>query len=428
MVGGGVVGLAIAHELLCRGTDVTVVERGEVGGAASKGNAGWIVPALTAPMNGPGLLRRLTRMIVDPRSPLRVRTAPNMALLRWVHAVIVESRPDRYQRNAVALRRIAADVHDAFDDLRDRLRTGAGRTFDMREDGLLAVFLSEHAADEFLHGQATLGRHGYDSDAELLDGSSARRLEPALSDAVVGAVHLRRERSVDPSALTAALAGRLVAMGGTILDQSQVTSVRRDGRGWCLDTASGTLRADRVVIAAGAWTNRLLAGFGVRLLMRPARGCSLTSAGSGTPPTRPLKLADAQVACSPLDQGIRLSGTFDLVPDTARLSERRLRAVIRGARPYFRDWRPAPVATDGWAGLRPATADGLPIVGPVPGQDGMVVATGHGTLGVTLAPVTARAVAEIVMADRVPGAFEACRVDRFECFRAASAGARRPSA
>lgn len=414
VVGGGVVGIAAAHELRCRGAEVTVLERGEVGGAASKGNAGWIVPALAAPLNGPGLLGRLARMVVDPRSPLRVRAAPDPALLRWIRAVLAESRPERYERNIVALRRIADGVHDAFDDLHDQLRTSDGISFGMREDGLLTVFLEERAAGEFWREQRTLSRHGYDSDAELMDGSSARRMEPALSDAVVGAVHLGRERNVDPSALVNALAARLVATGGTIVEHSPVRSIRRTGGGWLLDAADRTVTVDRVVVAAGAWTNRLLAGLGVRVLMQPARGCSLTSTGRGTAPTRPLKLADAQIACSPLETGVRLSGTFDLVSDRARLSKRRLRAVLRRARTYFRDWRAAPMGTNGWAGLRLATPDGLPVIGPVPGHDGLVVATGHGALGVTLAPVTARAVAEIVTADRVPEAFDACRVDRFD--------------
>lgn len=414
VVGGGVVGIAAAYELRRRGAEVTVLERGEIGGAASKGNAGWVVPALAEPVNGPGLLGRLARMVVDPHSPLRVSTAPDPRLLRWVRAVLAESRPERYERNTIALRRIAADVHGTFDDFRDQLRTADGTSFGMREDGLLTVFLEERAAAEFWRDQTTLSRHGYDSEAELMDGSSARRLEPALSDAVAGAVHLRRERSVDPSSLVAALAGRLVATGGTILEHSPVRSMRRTGGGWILDTAGQAVSVDRVVVATGAWTNRLLAGLGVQVLMQPARGCSLTSTGYGTAPTRPLKLADAQIACSPLERGVRLSGTFDLVSDRAQLSKRRLRAVLRGARRYFRDWRAAPMGTNGWAGLRLATPDGLPVIGPVPGHDGLVVATGHGTLGVTLAPVTARAVAEIVTAGRVPEAFDVCRVERFE--------------
>lgn len=413
VVGAGVVGLAIAHELRRRDVEVTVLERDLTGGAASKGNAGWIVPALATPLTGPGLPRQLARMVADPRSPLRIRTLPDRQLVRWTRAAFAASRPQRFERDRRALVGIAAGVFDRFDDLRDQLRAEGIRPFDMGQDGLLAVFATEPEAVRFFQNQVMLGRLGYDSDAELLDGPAARRLEPALSDAVVAAVHLRRERSVDPSSVVSTLASGVIASGGVVHEHAPVRSVRRRHGSWLLDTEAETVTADRVVVAAGAWTNRLLAELGVTLPMVPARGCSVTSPGCGTAPRRPLKLADAQIACSPLDGGVRVSGTFDLVSDRAGLSEQRLESVVRRALPYFRDWRPAPVANNGWSGLRPATPDGLPIVGELPGHDGLVVATGHGTLGVTLAPVTACAVAEIVTVDRVPQAFLACRADRF---------------
>lgn len=413
VVGGGVVGLAVAYELRRRDVAVTVFERDDVGGAASKGNAGWVVPALAEPLTGPGLLGRLVRMVADPHSPLRVRTVPDRQLLRWTRAAIAGSRGEHHERDRRALAHVAAGVFEAFDDLRNELDSRGSGAFGMREDGLLTVFTSQAAAARFAEDQATLARAGYDSGAEVLDGQSARRLEPALSDAVVGAVLLPQERSVDPSSVVAALARGVVASGGAIHERTAVRTMHRRHGSWLLDAGSETIAADQVVVAAGAWTNRLLSRLGATLPIVPARGCSLTSAGRGTAPQRPLKLADAQVACSPLDTGVRVSGTFDLVPDRATLSKRRLEAVVRLACPYFADWRPSPVAEDGWAGLRPATPDGIPIVGPLSGLDGLVVATGHGTLGVTLAPVTARAVAEIVTVGSVPQAFAACSADRF---------------
>ncbi|QIZ38567.1 FAD-binding oxidoreductase [Saccharopolyspora sp. ASAGF58] len=193
-----------------------------------------------------------------------------------------------------------------------------------------------------------------------------------------------------------------------------VYRLARAGGTWRLETRDATITADRVVVAAGAWSPSVVAGLGVRLPVQSARGCSLTSAGSGTPPRRAVKLLEAQVACSPVDGAVRLSGTFDLTRADARLSPRRLPAVLRAAQPYFREWQPDLTRGIAWSGLRPATPDGLPFVGPVPGHGGLFVATGHGTLGITLAPVTACAVRDMVIFDRLPDAFTACAVDRFE--------------
>jgi D-amino-acid dehydrogenase len=159
--------------------------------------------------------------------------------------------------------------------------------------------------------------------------------------------------------------------------------------------------AQRVVVAAGLPTAGLLRRLGVRVPLMGARGYSVTVAGRGTPPRHALYLAEAKLGLSPFDGGVRIAGVFELGARKADVAPGAGERLLAAARPYLSGWQPqsdGPV--EAWAGLRPATPDGLPLIGALPGLDGVYLATGHGMLGVTLAPATADLLAPLVLEDR----------------------------
>jgi D-amino-acid dehydrogenase len=132
-----------------------------------------------------------------------------------------------------------------------------------------------------------------------------------------------------------------------------------------------------------------------------ARGYSVTISGRGTPPRHALYLAEAKLGLSPFEAGVRLAGVFELGASNAHISPAVGERLLSAARPYLAGWRPDPDGTvEAWAGLRPATPDGLPLIGAVPGVDDIYLATGHGMLGVTLAPATANLLAPLVLEGR----------------------------
>jgi D-amino-acid dehydrogenase len=168
-----------------------------------------------------------------------------------------------------------------------------------------------------------------------------------------------------------------------------------------ITTDAGPVEADRVVVAAGATSSRLLARLGVRMPLVGARGYSVTLAGGDTRPNHALYLAEAKVGISSYDDSVRIAGVFELGSSSDRVDRRRLAAMLSTVDPYFEDWRPGsqPALLE-WAGLRPMTADGLPLIGRAPALDNAYVATGHGMLGVTLAPASAAALAPLVLEGR----------------------------
>jgi D-amino-acid dehydrogenase len=168
-----------------------------------------------------------------------------------------------------------------------------------------------------------------------------------------------------------------------------------------LETTSGPVAAHRLVVAAGLPTAPLLRRLGVRVPLVGARGYSVTLAGRGTPPRHALYLAEAKLGLSPFDGVVRVAGVFELGARNEEVSPAVGERLLAAARPYLGGWQPDPDGpVEAWAGLRPATPDGLPLIGALPGLDGIYLATGHGMLGVTLAPATANLLAPLVLEGR----------------------------
>ena len=122
------------------------------------------------------------------------------------------------------------------------------------------------------------------------------------------------------------------------------------------------------------------------------------------PPRTALYLCEPKIGVSGYDGGVRIAGTFELPGRDLSVDRKRVGYILDDTLPFIRGWKPAPGEAEqqGWAGFRPATPDSLPLLGPIPGQSGLFVAAGHGMLGVTLAPATGAAVADMVTTGDVP--------------------------
>jgi D-amino-acid dehydrogenase len=172
------------------------------------------------------------------------------------------------------------------------------------------------------------------------------------------------------------------------------------------------VRADRVVVAAGVWSREVLGLAGVRVPLEAAKGYSVTAGRTATVPRRPLYLTEAKVGLSPFDEAVRLAGTLELTGVDLSINARRLEAILRSPSGYLRDWRPEMPRVD-WAGLRPLAPDGVPIVGAVPGRDGLYVATAHAMLGITLAPSTGHSLARTILEGSADPALAGLGPERF---------------
>ncbi|MBA2615093.1 MAG: FAD-dependent oxidoreductase [Actinobacteria bacterium] len=406
VIGAGAIGLSCARSLAAGGADVVVLERGRAGGGCSYGNTGWICPALSAPLPAPKVMGRAVLGMGRRNSPLLVQPRVDASFARWSWGFWRASSRERYEAGLRATLDLARDCFELYDRLAQEIGLEIHRT------GMVVAARTEAGLAEYVAMIEGAQKAGYDGPVEVLDGDGLRSREPSLADDVVGGLFVAAERYVRPEKLTAALAWSLRAGGAEVLEGAEVTRLTyRTGR-WRLEAGDRTLEADRVVLAAGAWSARLLSALGVRIPFEAAKGYSVTASGTAAAPIHALYLAEAKVGASPFSDGVRLAGIFDLTGIDSSLRRKRIDALTRSSEPFFREWRPEHVEEQ-WAGLRPYPADGLPIIGGVPGHPGLVAATGHGRLGITLAPGTGEAVRSIVLDGRVSVEVRPFGIERF---------------
>ncbi|WP_022929334.1 NAD(P)/FAD-dependent oxidoreductase [Patulibacter americanus] len=395
VVGGGVVGLSVAEALARRGAEVVVLDAGAFGAGASAGNAGWVTPALTAPVPAPGTMRQAARWALDPASPLLVRPSLRPDFLRWSLRFWRSTSDAGYAAGMTALTALATRILDDYDRLED-----LGVAFEHHRDGLLCVGRSAHAVAEELATLRETAGCGYAGAIEPLSRDEVLAQEPALqASAVAGGIRLPAERHVRPESLVRGLAAHLRGRGVALHEGARVDRLEAVRGRWRVHLpGAGPLDVDNVVVATGWESAALLAPHGVRLPMQGGKGYSVTVPAPSLVPRSPIYLLEDKVAVSPYEGGLRLAGTMELGSRSSDLNDRRVGAIEAAGERALGDWSAA--GAQRWAGFRPMLPDGLPAIGPVPGRPGLHVATGHAMLGVTLGPTTGEVLAPTVLDGR----------------------------
>jgi D-amino-acid dehydrogenase len=278
-------------------------------------------------------------------------------------------------------------------------------------EGLLFCFTSAEHIRRTLRELEPSARHGYTPPIPL-NGDQLRELEPALSERVAGGFLVPQERYLHPGTLTGLLDETVRGLGVTVREDAPVSAFERTGdrvTGVVVD--GGTVAADEVLIAAGAWTGALARQLDAPLPIQAGKGYSF-SVRMAQMPARPLYLHESRVGASPFGDRLRLAGTMELSGVNTRFDRRRVEAIARSCQPYFRE--PLDTnRTDEWVGMRPLAPDGLPVIGRLRPLTNAFVATGHGMLGVTLGPATGELMADLMTAGTVPAGLEAFSPARF---------------
>lgn len=404
VIGAGIVGATIALRLAQEGREVVLIDATGAGTGASHGNAGTIADYAVRPVGTPSVLRNLPSLLLDRDSPLAIRKAAILSLAPWLLRFLAQSLPARAEANARALARLVAGATERWTDLAAQ----ADATGLTRSKGCLYVFRSPR---EMASARSDLaGRRALGVDLEILDPAGLARLEPGYPPVCGGAAFFPRSLSIlDPGEMTRRIAGAAEAAGCTPLSARVDRLDRRQG-GVRLSGAGLDLAARHAVIAAGAQSRALARMAGDRVPLDTERGYHLEFDGQERRLSRPVCPTDRAFYLSPMAGRLRAAGTVELGGLTAPPSPHRIAALERGVRSIFPDL-PPPSRT--WMGFRPSMPDSLPVIGPSRGGPEVIHAFGHGHIGLTLAPVTARIVADIIACR--PSALDLApfRADRF---------------
>jgi D-amino-acid dehydrogenase len=396
VIGAGIIGLSCAFALLEDGHEVGVVDVGLAGSGASAGNAGWVTPSLATPLAVPGMLATGLRSALNPSGALVIRPHPDLATIRWLWHFARSSRPRPFRDGVAALLGLTRRTLDELDRMRDR-----GVAFEEHRAGLLVVARTADGLEWLDTVFSLLQGLGFEGGLEHMDGDAARELEPALGSVVSRATHATIDRHVSPESLVDGLSA-YVETHGVLHERRRATGIARDAGRWSVATEMGPLEAEAVVVASALGSAELVRPFGLRLPLLGAKGYSITITDPQLRPRYPIYLCERKLGVTPLAAGVRIAGFFEIGARDRRPSERRIRQLGEETARFMPSLGGSTFAEGpgGWAGFRPATPDGLPLIGPVPGAPGVVLATGHGMLGVTLAPATGLAVTHLVRGER----------------------------
>ncbi|MFD8812477.1 NAD(P)/FAD-dependent oxidoreductase [Streptomyces sp. NPDC059627] len=393
IVGAGAIGLCCAYYCAKAGAEVTVLDRRTPGEGASTTNAGWVVPTMSDPVPSPASVSKALRWLLKADSPLHVGVSLSPSYLAFLGRMLLASRPGRFDHGLRATARLNEETRAAYEELvRD------GLDFDLHRDGVLYAFLDARAAAGYIPHLEAMTEFGNPSP-RLVDADRIRVLEPRLGGDVKAGILCPDERHLDPRRFVAALVLKCRDMGVEIVDDETITHFECHGDQVTAARGSRQWRGDRFVLAAGLDSARLAGSVGLDLPMQGGRGYGYDVECAEPLTRRAIYLTDHKVALTPLPGRLRAAGTMEFGSAHRPVSHTRAWGIVTSTRHYLPAFEPVPDARP-WSGMRPMTPDGLPAIGPASERSNLTVATGHAMLGITLAPVTGRAVAELTTGPR----------------------------
>ncbi|MDA0989338.1 MAG: FAD-dependent oxidoreductase [Verrucomicrobia bacterium] len=406
IIGGGAVGVSCAYALARTGRSVLLLEKDHLCAGSSWGNSGLLTTSACAPEAAPGVMPQAMRWMLDRDGPFRISPRPDRHFLRWL---------SRFRRYCTAE---AAQDGTCYmrDRVRENLRLVVALTkvtphdFGFQSNGLVVLCTTEKGFEEAWRGAIAL--QGLGIPSEQLDATAVSKLESRVTDAIVGGVLYPEDANLDPGEYVSAVADLARAHGARIEEGRAVLQLRGSHRIEAVETADTLIKPELVVLANGAWAARLARSIGLPLLIEPGKGYSLTYDVGSRVYERPLRLYEVRQIVTSMRTNVRVTSKLDLVGLDTRVDERRVQGSVPRAE-RFVALPPGIARARSWAGLRPLTPDGLPLIGRQPGIDNLVLATGHGHMGISLAALTGEAVAAIAAGAEPAFDHTPVRPDRF---------------
>ena len=389
VIGAGVIGLSVAIAAQARGLSVCVMDREGPAAGASAGNAGAFAFTDILPLASPGIMRKAPKWLLDPLGPLSVPPSYALKIAPWMYRFWRASRPASVARSTAA----QTALIDLSKASLEPFLAATGTAHMLRKQGNLQVYEGEPEFRASLPAWTARASHGIDfahmSAREIAD------IQPGLNSRFTHGTFTPGWYSIaDPKAYTQALADRFIANGGD-LRRGDVTVLTSGPDAVDVLTADGTThRADKVVLAAGAFSHRIARTLGEAIPLETERGYNTTLPLGAFDLRMQITFGGHGFVVSSLSTGIRVGGAVELAGLDLPPNYKRADAMLTKAQQFL----PALKITGGtqWMGFRPSLPDSLPAIGPARDTNRVIYAFGHGHLGLTQSTGTARLVADLL--------------------------------
>lgn len=391
IIGGGPIGLSCAYYLLKTGRNVTILDANEIGKGSGSGNAGHIVPSHIIPLAAPGVVTSALKWMLDPNSsPFGLKIRFDLKYISWLIQFAAACNEANVNRALEPMKNLGFLSADNFAEMI------AEEKFDChyQTTGFLNLYKNQAAFEEGKHEAEFMQKYGI--PVRVYEKNQIADAEPAVRDDVLGGVHFTGDAHLNPAIFLQLLGERVRAMGAEVFENTPVTGFESaGGEVRVVRTSVGEFEAEHVILAAGAWSPIVARDLRLNIPVQPARGYSLTASAIHNMPRQALILGDRRVAVSPFGNLLRVTGRLEVGEFSTTPKLRWIQRLEEFAREYIRLDEKLDIK-ETWAGLRPVTPDGMPIIGRSPHHSNLTVATGHAMLGLSLGPGTGQVVANLV--------------------------------
>ena len=393
IIGGGIIGLCSAWYLIKQGIKVTIIDASNMKDGTSWGNAGMIVPSHFIPMSAPGVITQGLKWLLDKKSPFYIRPSFNPQLIKWLWHFISNATPRHVQRSIPIL----CQFHETSKQLYQELIKEENIQCHFEQKGLLMLFRTDKQATKELMAANQALKYGV--EAQVLDNNGLKTLDPTIAKEVLGGVYYPGDAHLSPHLLMDQLKSKLRTEGVELIHSTAVTDFEMDG---CSIRALYTdqedkIPIDEVIFCTGQHTADILSKCGIKLLLQNGKGYSMTFRGLTHQPSVPAILAEAKVAITPMGCEFRIGGTLELGGKQNIVNKSRVEGILSGFHSYYDYMGELEVEENNiWIGHRPCTPDGLPYIGRSKNINNLIIASGHGMLGLSLGPGTGKIVSQIV--------------------------------
>ena len=391
VIGAGIIGIACAHYLAQAGRQVTVLDKGTIAGACSHGNCGHIIPSHILPLNSPSALKTGILSLLNPSAPFRIKPQLKPSFNYWMVQFARHCTRRRMLESATHLKAILDSSFKEFEKLMEHGAFDCG----WRQSGLLYVFKTQRSFGDFAKTDAML-THEFGVSAMRIEGDALPAFDPALKPDLAGGFFYEHDALTRPDWFASVWAGQLREAGVEFVEYCDVQRLEKEsGKIKRVATSMGSFKADDIVLAAGAFSGAFAKELECSIPILPGKGYSLTVPRPELCPRTSVIMPERNVAITPFSDGMRYGSMMEFVGFDDSIPKARMRQLKESGTAYLRA-PPVDGDEEEWFGWRPMTWDSLPIIGRAPKLKNVLIATGHGMLGLMLAPATGRLITELL--------------------------------
>lgn len=393
IVGGGIIGACTAYFLNQSGFRVTVIDADRFGYGCSRGNCGYVSPSHALPIAVPGIVGNTMKSMLSRKSPFYIKPRIDMALWSWLFKFWRRCN----KRDMMASAKVKNALLQSSFRLYEKILADEAIECEWEHRGLLFVYKDEKHFDHYAETDELLTRE-FGVSAKPLPSPRLVEFEPAIKPEIAGAWLYECDAHLRSDVLMASLKDLLEKRGVEIQEHTSFESFLPEGtsgsKAGKIKTSKGDITADKFVFATGALTPKFAKQLGCKIPIQPGKGYSITMPRPAFCPRTPMIFEQHRVAITPFSSGYRIGSTMELAGYDKSINRTRLDLLRESAELYLHDPHCEPVEME-WFGWRPLTYDDLPIIDYSPRWENVIVAAGHGMLGLSMGMVTGKLVDEM---------------------------------